>query len=339
MGWDHLKISELHSSVLADMQHEADETLSCVAKVKPTTRVRSIEHKMDRAIVEAWKKVANASVIEEVGNLLESNVINEEKISDMLTQIGIKLSEPLTSQQWEIIYERLKIIYTISKKEAVGKFKGKFVFGQPDELAVKASFKQQKMWIKDFYSSELSERISAVSRDVILESGLSHREAGNELMQALSKEFGLTPGNEKSIYAPEVPARYAANPEFYFQQVSSVAGHQARIFGEITGYEDSGVQTVELSNPMDERTGKICRMLNGQRFDLPAGLKQMRLLMDAEDPGEVRAVSSWVTPSALSNSLTGTSSGSQEATDALVGMGVLLPPFHPMCRTEILVVN
>lgn len=333
-----LDLSLLPVEALADLREATDGLLCRVTKVNARRLAMAIERKMGASISQAWKAGAASGLQTGIGRLA-AGPFTGAAISAFLRGLGIQLSTPLTPQQQQVVEGNLRSIYRVSKQDAVTAARGRFMFGEPDQLAIAASGNQQMFWVDSFYSEQLSTRVSAVSRDVLLEQGLSHREAGPVLHKALRQEFGLVPGQAASPFAPSVPARYAGNPDFYFQQVSSVAGHQSRIFGKMTGYNDAGVRRVQLVNPNDERTGTLCQQMNGQVFTVNAGMARMSKIVGAASPDEVREEAPWPTADTVADELAGTQPGSRAATTALEGMNTILPPFHPLCRTEVVILD
>jgi len=82
-----------------------------------------------------------------------------------------------------------------------------------------------------------------------------------------------------------------------------------------------------------------CRQLNGQVFTVNAGMARMASIIGAGTPDEVKLEAPWPEPDAVSDELAGTRPGSRDATSAIEGMGTLLPPFHPLCRTEVIILD
>jgi hypothetical protein len=183
----------------------------------------------------------------------------------------------------------------------------------------------------------MSDRIRAVSEDVLLRQGLPQAEAGRVLRKALRDEFGL--GKGRSIFAPSVPAKYAGNPDLYFRGVAATASHQSRTFGKMHAFQEAEIISYRLENPQDRRTGAICSQLAGQVFTVQSGVSHMNRVLDAEDPTDVKNIAPWLSGEQISQTLGGARIGSGDASDRLAAAGVVLPPFHQMCRTEPVVLN
>lgn len=337
MEGDRIDLSDFGLSSLFNLQTEVDSLLCMVLKVSTVKETRGIQARMTTIISKAWKSAAASAINSGVSKLLKGSFTNT-RINSFLRGLGIKLSKPLTTKQRALLRTQLDRIWKISKRIGAKEAKVKVSFSAVDRKAVAAINRHQVFWIGDFYNDKLSQRITAVSRDVLLEQGLSHREAGKELRSALRQEFGIVPGG-KSKYASDVLARYAGNPDLYFEQVASTAAHQGRTFGKLQSFTEADVTVFRLTNPQDERTGSICSQMHGQTFAVQTGVDQMNKLLSAKDPTDVKNTAPWLSGPQIEERLDGARRGSRDASERLAEAGVILPPFHSKCRTEMVIVR
>lgn len=252
-----LDLASLSTEELAHIGEEVEATLTTVFKVNTRRASLSFERRMSDAVGKAWKKTANVALTSSLKKLLKTKKFTAKTIKAFLARIGVALKSPLTPAQVEILGSRLESIYKIGKKLAAKEAKFSFSFRAKDLRAIKAINRQQVFWVGDFYSTHLSERIAAVTDEILLQRGLGQKEAGKELHKVLRQEFGITKGG-KTNTALQVPARYAGNPEHYFRQVASTVAHRARTFGKINAFSEAGITRYRLLNPMDSRTGRVC---------------------------------------------------------------------------------
>ena len=254
-----LQLSDLSTEELAHLGEEVEATLTTVFKINTRRASLSLERRMADAVSRAWKKKAKNALTVSLKQLLKvtKKKFSAKAIKAFLARIGLALKAPLTVAQVDILGKRLESIYKIGKKLAAKEAKFSFGFRAKDLRAIKAINKQQVFWIGDFYSTHLSERIAAVTDEILLQRGLGPKEAGKELHNALSREFGITKGG-RSKTALQVPSRYAGNPEHYFRQVAGTVAHRARTFGKITAFSEAGITRYRLLNPMDSKTGRVC---------------------------------------------------------------------------------
>lgn len=338
-----IDLSSLSTIQLLELEGSVDGILCVVTKVSTVKESAKVEERMRKVITAAWQGAANKTLTSALSTL-RKGPYTQKRINNFLAKFGIKLKTPLTKEQIVFVEKRVDEIYRIAKRIGAKEAKFKPVFDLVDRRAVRAINKQQVFWVRDFYSDKLSARIRAVSNDVLLKQGLSHGEAAEELGKALRQELGLIEGvTDATKYVPKLPARYAGNSELYLRQVASTASHQARTFGRLTAYQQGGIKRMRLTNPNDDRTGKICRAMVGQVITVAAGTGQMDRILAARTPKAVKAVAPWLTGSQIEGVLGGAKVGSPTATRRLeaagqVGDATIIPPFHGQCRTEMVVI-
>jgi len=313
------------------------DELCRVTKADPIASTFEIDKKIVKAVTQAWSQVASKSIKPAVVQLIQSKP-TAKSIALFSEKLGVKLAKPLTSKQIDAIQIQIQKIFAISKKAASKQAKISFNFAQADADAVALINRQQVFWIGDFYDAHLSARIQAVAKDILIEQGLDRKDAGRVLEDAVSKEFGLA-GETRSEFAPTVPARYAGNPSLYFDAVVSTSAHQSRTFGKVSAFNDAGIQTIQLINPLDRRTGVICQQLAGQVFTTEIAVDHMNGVLGAKDPKDIKNIAPWLSGSQIESILSGTQVGSPAASVKLSKAGVMLPPFHAFCRTEPVVVS
>lgn len=335
-------ISSLSVTELLELAGAIDGVLFSIAKVSTVKESAKVEERMRKVITAAWQTAAQTTLTSAL-KTLKKGPYTQRRINTFLAKFGLKLKDPLTKEQILFVEKRINEIYTIAKKIGAKEAKFKPVFDLVDRRAVRAINKQQVFWVGDFYSDKLSKRIRAVSNDVLLQQGLSHDEAATVLDDALKREFGLVTGG-KTKFAPKVPARYAGNSQLYLKQVASTASHQARTFGRLTAYQQGEIVKFRLTNPMDDRTGKICQQMSGQVITVAAGVSQMNRILSARTPKDVKSIAPWLSGKAAGAIIGGAKTGSKLATARLEaaaskGDATLIPPFHGECRTEMVVVD
>lgn len=323
---------------LAELSLEIGQTLAVIFKVSTTRATIGTERKMAKAIDAAWKRAANSSLNQGLNQLFTRGEVTQQRLRNFLRKLDVDLAGPLTAAQVRVLRSRLRSIWRTSKRIAAREVKVKVDFSLVDTRAIAALNQQQVFWVGDFYGDKLSRRIAAVSEDVIFRQGLDSREAGRVLRQALDREFGITAGGA-TRFASAVPARYAGNPDFYFRQVASTASHQARTFAKITQFSEAEITRYRLINPNDERTGRICRTMSGQVFQVQTGVRHMQRILTASNPKAVKGIAPWLSGEELEEVVEGERKGSTGAADALARSGAILPPFHSLCRTEPVVIS
>lgn len=328
----------LSDEQLIDLGVEIDRTLCAVFKISSVKPTLGLETKMAEAISKAWKAAVKKGITAPLSRLLKGKP-TQGKIDTFVKALGLKLANPLTKRQIAALQSQLKKIFKIAKDIGAREAKvAAFDFNRADLRAVRAVSKHQVFWIGDFYSAHLSERIQAVSSDVLLQRGFSQQEAGKQLRAALAREFGLVEGG-RSKFAPSVPARYAGNPDLYFRGVASTASHQCRSFGKVAAFVEAEIVTYRLVNPNDRRTGQICQQMSGQVFSVKVAAQHMERIIAAEKPEDVKEIAPWLSGEKLKDTIGDSKRGSKAAADKLAAAGAILPPFHMLCRTEPVVIS
>jgi len=333
VGLNSIDVGSLTDEQLFDIRDAAHGVLCVIAKASTVDATMALEKQMITVTNTAWVKAASAGINDNIG-LVSGATVTQAKVDTFLDNLGTSLATPLTATQITLLQKNVKSIWETAKKITSKEAKFTPSFSLFDREAVKALNKQQVFWIGGFYDENLSKRIRAVSNDVLIKQGLGHAEAA----KALRRELGVVKGG-KTNYAASVPARYAGNPQLYFEQVVSTAAHQGRTFASITAMDEAGVIAYRLTNPLDRRTGQRCQLLAGQVFTVSAGKQKRDSILGAKDPADVKNIAPWLSPSALSTAVGGASRGSADASARLQEVGTVLPPFHGKCRTEVVIIS
>lgn len=249
-----LRLSELSDDELMALASEVDQTLFTILKIETVrSKTLAVEERLSDGTTKAWKQSADKALTAALPKVGTS----QAKVNAFLRSLGGKMKKPLTKAQQKWVRQRIDQMYKTAKRISAKAANVKATFSLVDTNAVKAIGQHQVLWIGDFYSEHLSTRIRGVSEEIMLKRGLSNREGGKALRAALKREFGITPGGKTSI-APQIPARFAGNPDLYFRGVASTAGHQSRTFGSMRAFSDAQIVRYEIINPNDSRTGQIC---------------------------------------------------------------------------------
>jgi hypothetical protein len=328
------QLSGLSTGDLCELYSEVVGTVCRVLKLDPTD---ALEKKLRLHLQGSWKSSVSKALDTHLAPFSTgSKPITRLELRKFLGDMNLSLSTPLTLSQVATANGLLKGIYNNVKKAQSGQLKIPWSFTQKDAKAIAALGKHQVFWVGNLYSEHLANRVSGITSDLMLDSGLGRKQAGKLLRRALERETGLVPGGASGI-ASHIPAQFAGNPDNYFIGVASTIAQQGRTFARMNTFVTANVKTYTLTNPGDERTGQICNQMNGQVFTVTSGVEHMEKILDASDPADVKKIAPWLTGSKVEQTLAGTKPGSPEATAALQGKGLLLPPFHFRCRTKVVV--
>lgn len=122
----------------------------------------------------------------------------------------------------------------------------------------------------------------------------------------------------------EIAAHFRTVP--YWQLVANVAASRGYHYGMLRMAQNQGVIAYRIVAVIDSRTSLICRALNGREFLVAEAVNLMDALASDPDPLAAKTRTPWVKATAVEG----------KSSRDLAGMGVMLPPFHPLCRTTIL---
>lgn len=206
-----------------------------------------------------------------------------------------------------------------------------------DRDAVKALTRHQVYWVGNAYEA-VSPRIAAVSR-AIVEQGVSSREAGKALQQALTTHLGLSrPGAQQELFAPTVavPRGWNGTAIQYFDALAANTVNVARSIGAVRAFRDVGATHLQIQALGDERTCELCHWMNGKVFEVEGAAALGDQLVAAKTPDEVRTLKPWLHLGRVlkGSGLTRADAGQipQAKMGRLSALGMHLTPFHMKCR-------
>ena len=315
--------------VLADaVSREIGEEL-----VKQSDREMALENKLARELLEDFHGDLDPALEKAIKELPLEDVSPDE-VKAALSGVTARMNERDTNKTKEIIAAVgaaiLLIARRITRKLVLEnpkhdpKVKISASFTQPDLDAIDALAKQQLFWIGDFWSKDLSSRITATVTRESLKTGLGREQVGKIMKETISAKFPSV----------AVPKTWRGSDESYFKMLSSVVRTRASSFGAINAMADGGIQYYVISAVMDERTSEICRFMDGRTFPVSAGLRHIQATLDGGDPDAVKTAAGWRSPEDA-RALAGEGSGAKQSL-ALEAGGMALPPYHGMCRTTVI---
>lgn len=195
-----------------------------------------------------------------------------------------------------------------------------------DEDAIRALTNKQVFWIGRHYTENLSRRVSAIARSLMLERGLGRRVAGPLLEEALRAEFGLSStGLERDGIS--IPEGWKGSSAQYFEGIAANTVTTGRVQGAMKGLVGVGAKRYEVVNALDERTCERCSFMDGKVLDVRSASARMDEEIGASSPEDVKRIHPWAT--------TATALRSAEAGRGLVEAGHGFPPFHFRCRCTV----
>lgn len=364
-SWSPEALENMSPEALQGLVCAVDDLLQWVRpSIRPSSPVarmpvaRSALFKATREIQQAIQKTLRERHAESGNNhsneAAEAAIVARQsgesvdlQVAAAMTKLTLGMGQAIPPQTVDEARRLLYTLWSTSKELTSEGFQVAVSFGLVDTQAVAALNSHQVYWINNLFSDHLSTRIRAVARDVLVQQGLSAAEMGEALRTALKRELGVIAGGATD-FAPGLTGRYAGNPARYIDEVVHTAAHQARMFSSVQAMveiDDDGDDTdvnilgYRVENPNDRRTGPICQQLSGQFFALDDGRNLMNRIIQATTPDVVRSIAPWRSADDLANILGDAPPGSDDARQRLVEAGAALPPYHPHCRSTIVVVT
>ena len=201
------------------------------------------------------------------------------------------------------------------------------VFSLRNEEAITAIRGTTSIFFPSEYEAQ-AVRFRRRAQDTIasgLEEGLGRREIASELREEFSE---------------------AALHESYWETVAAVHVNRARSFSSASTYAGAGVTKYEVLSVLDERTTKVCRMMDGKILSVESALGSFDAFEGARSLVEVRERTNpfmrvrgdgIFLPDGTRTATIGPKGGfSNTLTPTqLNGAGVNMPPYHFRCRTTV----
>jgi hypothetical protein len=219
-----------------------------------------------------------------------------------------------------------------------------------DKAAVARAALSQGAYIKDFYTGQMADQLSASARSMAsqgIREGLGSEEIGVRLHRQLgNKAAGLN--------------------QNYMQVFASAINGRSRTFSALSQYSRAGVQRYRVDSVLDDNTTDTCRWLDGKTFSVGSAMQRHQQIDGLSDPMAVRYVAPWTRerliksgPNAgkkgiyipradggltqvavIEQSAYGTadaigSYSSRKSDRELMEAGLGFPPYHGFCRTTV----
>ncbi len=186
-----------------------------------------------------------------------------------------------------------------------------FSLTQPDTNALALLEDQALSWVRDSYENNISAELNAAIKEYF--------ERGQTRIQ-------LSDNLEELLARTKRPRMMG-----YFDLLADHITTRIGEMGHVSGYEEAGVESVEVVAVLDDRTSEICRHMHGRIIPVRALSDQRDLLLDAakrHDFEATKRAQPMLSGSKAMNIL------AMDRTSDIIGTGgVALPPYHFRCRT------
>lgn len=313
-------IEKLSADEARGLLEVVDNTIGClcgctaIAKAGYPGEGRALpfENALVEILLTKWGSASRQAVDTAIEGLrARTGTLSDTEIADILALIDDKIDSVFVGGVGKKLPGLFGKAYKRGKRDVFANFRIPVAFDVPDTDAIKWLGDHHMYWVGNYYNRHLSTKLSQTVAQGVAE-GLGREAVG----QRLKSFFADYPG-------------ISAKPDSYWRGMSANGMNRARNFGLIEGYENLGVTELRILVVLDERTSDICKAMAGQVIPVSAAINQRDLLMAAEDPEDVKAISPWVSADAVIG---------KDIAD-IVAQGVIMPPYHFNCRTTVVAVR
>ena len=284
---------------------------------------------MQLSLASAWDEAAQKAIKKSIDDMEKKRTVSAG-IAVLFATLKKNLSKVVDKGRAKKLAGMVDATYVILKRRSTTKLGIGYNFKTIDRRAVKALGRENPFWINTFYDRHLSNRISEISRVLVVESGLGVHEGAKAMERALRREFALRGGG--LLLEDIVPSQFAGNIEQYSRILTSNVANRARNFSAISSYIDAGIERYRITAVLDNRTSEICQYMNGKEFTVQVGRDLMERMTDT-DPENLKKIHPWV--SAKEAKKIAGKGTIEKQNVRLANSGLALPPYHGRCRTLV----
>jgi SPP1 gp7 family putative phage head morphogenesis protein len=214
-------------------------------------------------------------------------------------------------------------------------------FNALDRRIIQHVVASEANYVRDEYGRR-QEAFSQEARRIVTE-GLEAGLGRDDIAQALERAAGNVLEGQRS---------------FYWDVVASSFIGRGRSYAQLSAYEEAGVERYRFEAVLDERTTEICRFMHGRTFEVRHGLELFARV--ESEPARLIELAPWVREATdretgrkllyvnrggeresvalVTRSAMGTRDDVGDfdrgrSTEELVGLGLILPPVHALCRS------
>lgn len=326
----------------------SDIAVAKALRVPEVAQIARIEKTLREYLNKRWEDQGARAIKRAAGRLKGSRKFTKTDAKRFSKSMSVGMESWATSVVPKVGSE-LERVYRLARlagaKRALGRIKSPLTYdtphipikkADPPEVFVIARFDlvdreavdglkgQQAMWIGRHYDAIVREKIDEASL-LMVEQGVPRKEAGEALARSAHKILRIS----------DPVARYVGTSSQYFEGVVANAVTTARVHGQMRSFAAAEVEEYEITNPLDERTCKVCGHMDGKRFPISDGLKTMEAELDAKKPDDVRAAHPWLSVARMTKISPKSGHTSRRDSAALSRAGFNLPPFHFRCRCTV----
>lgn len=191
-----------------------------------------------------------------------------------------------------------------------------------DREAIEAMVEHQLFWIGEHYDQNVSDGIAEVVKETILEAGGDRVRAGREMRTKI----------REALDHVTLPSGWNGTSRAYLEGLTANAATVARTQGQLKTMKSVRVERYEWVAPMDERTCPVCAHMDGKKFSVEAGARQINKINAVTEPNDVRRIHPWIRAAELTTLSPKAGDAGPKDAKRLSAVGFIMPPAHFRCR-------
>lgn len=201
--------------------------------------------------------------------------------------------------------------------------------GINDRLAFENLARLQNTAIGDHYPKTLKPRVSKTLQKA-LDRGLNHADTSATLESELTQILG---GEASSI--PASVGTGKASTAAYFEMLSATNVTYARNFGQIELMSEVGITELVFQAIIDNLTSVVCTQMDGRVFTIEQAIEHRNKVLEMPDVESLKEFAPFRRNLDDFKLTAGTDLTRPEVQDKLAKAGVIVPPLHGRCRSEL----
>lgn len=187
--------------------------------------------------------------------------------------------------------------------------------------------------IGDHFASNLKPTITNSIKRGVFDKGLNKVQAGEFLKKELRRKLG---GKAfQTSVPPGIRAQGIKAVNAYHEGLSATNVTLTRNMANIQSLNDAGVTQAQFVAVIDNRTSQICQQMDGRIFELSQLNGYANQVMAAENVEDLKEFGKWQRDLSSFGLKAGEKLSDADTSARLARAGVLVPPLHMRCRSEI----
>jgi len=204
-------------------------------------------------------------------------------------------------------------------------------FGVVDAEAYENIARLENISIGDHYPKTLKPGVSKAIQEGVLEKGLNNADAGVFLKQKLTSSLG---GNVNGALPASI-AKGQASTNAYFEMLNATNTTYARNFAHVNLSHEAGITQLVFQALLDRLTSQICQQMDGRVFTIEQALTIQSKVLGAENVEELKTIAPFQRSLSEFKLDVGKKLDDPKTSAKLAEAGVMVPPLHGRCRSEL----